>query len=92
MPRYIDIEPYEKHGHACMLYAAEGRRLLQTLTSEIPTADVAPVVRCKDCKHAQFGKNSFGLYAFCINDVSGLTQLKNYENDFCSYGERRNDA
>lgn len=42
--------------------------------SAIPTADVAPVVRCKDCR-------KFKTYA-CRMVASGY-------DDFCSYGERK---
>ena len=42
-----------------------------------PAADVAPVVRCKDCTH---------LYGtLCI--ACGLLPRK--PDDFCSYGERK---
>lgn len=41
-----------------------------------PAADVAPVVRCKDCR-------KFKTY-FCSMVASGY-------NDFCSYGERKDD-
>lgn len=49
------------------------------LVRELPAADVAPVVRCKDCKHY------LGL-AECEFEghFSGGT------NYFCSYGERKN--
>lgn len=51
-------------------------KVKQALAS-VPAADVAPVVRCKDCTH---------LYgAICV--VCGL--LPRNPNDFCSYGERR---
>lgn len=45
-----------------------------------PTADVAPVVRCKDCKHSHLDRD----YLYC-------NQYKSYrdDNDYCSYGERR---
>lgn len=43
----------------------------------IPAADVAPVVRCKDCKHL------FGT----LCTVCGLLPRK--PEDFCSYGERK---
>ena len=46
----------------------------------IPTADVAPVVRCKDCKH-EFGGS-------CI--ICGFQKRK--PEDFCSYGERKEGA
>lgn len=48
--------------------------------SAIPTADVAPVVRCKDCKHEFCGS--------CI--ICGFQKRK--PDDFCSYGERKAGA
>lgn len=44
---------------------------------QVPAADVAPVVRCKDCKH-EFGGS-------CI--ICGFQKRKS--EDFCSYGERK---
>ena len=50
---------------------------------EMPTADVAPVVRCEDCRH--FRRNlENDTYCGC---VGGLTDPE--EHDFCSYGERK---
>ena len=49
----------------------------EQLLDEIPAADVAPVVRCKDCKH-EFGGS-------CI--LCGFQKRK--PEDFCSYGERK---
>ena len=68
---------------------------------EMPTVDAVPVVRCRDCKYwgDEDGKlqNSDGvLFARC--------KVHNYlidgrhtgwcptENDFCSYGERKEGA
>ena len=48
-----------------------------------PTADVAEVVRCKDCIHSDFIK-SCSKYE-CRK---GCGTLK-YSTDFCSYGERK---
>lgn len=47
--------------------------------------DVAPVVRCKDCKWWEKGKN---YTPYCNHPVTGLFDLV-YENSFCSYGERK---
>lgn len=47
--------------------------------NSIPAADVAPVVRCQDCAH---------LYG-TLCTVCGLLPQP---DDFCSYGERRDDA
>lgn len=52
---------------------------------KIPTADVAPVVRCKDCKYAYI--NSFSAASgvvFCSSNMKAMQ-----EDDFCSYGERK---
>ena len=57
------------------------------LLSDIPAADVAPVVRCKDCKHwICFMNNPDGtLFGNC--DACGNNFRD--ESDFCSYGERK---
>lgn len=71
MAEYIDREKAKSLLHIEYAYAAE------QLLDEIPAADVAPVVRCKDCKH-EFG----GSCIFC-----GFQKRK--PEDFCSYGERK---
>ena len=50
------------------------------IIEDAPAADVAPVVRCKDCKH-EFGGS-------CI--ICGFQKRK--PDDFCSYGERKEGA
>ena len=42
------------------------------------------VVRCKDCKH--YKKDSFWC---CMNSEDRGEWFNWYEDDFCSYGERR---
>lgn len=52
---------------------------------DVPAADVAPVVRCKDCKYAFI--NSFSTasgIALCSSSMKAMQ-----EDDFCSYGERK---
>ena len=56
--------------------------------SRQPAADVAPVVRCKDCKHyiATGLDKEFGCEIFCgCYDRPYRTE----PDDYCSYGERR---
>lgn len=49
-----------------------------------PTADVVEVVRCKDCKHWE------NRYRYCKRiGVDFLGNSRCGENDYCSYGERR---
>ena len=53
--------------------------------SEAPTVDAIPVVRCRECKHR--GTDD------CIFHIKGEPAdeelLLKLDNDFCSYGERK---
>lgn len=46
-------------------------------------ADVVPVVRCKDCKHAQFMSS---CSRYMCHKVGGCMRA---EDDYCNYGERK---
>ena len=54
--------------------------------STITTADVAPVVRCKDCKHCETDEWDGDILCGCLHP-SGLADVS--PNAFCSYGERK---
>lgn len=77
MPDYIDREA------ANLALAEQGfdwDKAKQALAS-VPAADVAPVVRCKDCENAQ-------------NECGGMIICRVYKHimwlqDFCSYGKRK---
>ena len=58
--------------------------------AEIPAADVAPVVRCKDCKfsHADGHGRTCEGYWFELSEYAVSVK----DDAFCSYGERRDDA
>lgn len=53
-----------------------------------PTVAAVPVVRCRDCKHR--GTD------YCIFHIKGELAdeelLRKLDNDFCSYGERKDGA
>lgn len=51
---------------------------------DVPAADVVPVVRCKDCKHAYI--NSFSAASGVVLCSSNMKVMQ--PDDFCSYGER----
>lgn len=55
-----------------------------------PAADVAPVVRCKDCTHCVRTTDIDGPGLFC--SIWGRQWNRVQLDDFCSYGERREDA
>lgn len=62
--------------------------------ADIPAADVAPVVRCKDCKHSTLPSELTQRYGkpgtlTCHNMHAPSNRLNVGSNDFCSYGEPR---
>ena len=53
------------------------------IISEIPAADVAPVVRCKDCKHlVSVNVNGKGI------PTCRVSGMKVAPDEFCSRGEK----
>ena len=60
--------------------------------NSIPAADVAPVVRCEDCKHLCVW-NRKDIYAFCPKtSIVFLPFDKDTRTFFCSCGERKDEA
>lgn len=59
---------------------------IKSIVSCFPTADVAPVVRCKDCKH--FDRTEFDCKGFKICPASGMDVTP---EDYCSYADRKDD-
>lgn len=77
MAEYIDRAEYcEKHCRCSNEYCDRQSCPIW----KAPTADVAPVVRCKDCKYNIGTKK-------CLDPDSFFAVPK--DDDFCSYGERR---
>lgn len=54
------------------------------IIQSVPTADVVPVVRCKDCEHHREEQIGF------VNCLYHLTTVD--DDGFCKWGKRRNDA
>jgi len=55
---------------------------VRTIIAGMPAADVAPVVRCKECKHYEPEEYECG----CVF-AGGLPYVK--ADDYCSYGKRK---
>lgn len=55
------------------------------MLEKLPAADVAPVVRCKDCKHYDMG---VCLKIYSAGNIHSAAWQKRKPEDFCSYGER----
>lgn len=94
--RLINIEPCEKHGHGCLMYVTEDGRLVQTLTSALPTIDAVPVVRCENCEHCTWYTETNHLtdtqrVEYWCNQGPGRPR-KVKPDGFCSDGEEREDG
>lgn len=77
---YIDREKAKRLLHIEYAYAAE------QLLDEIPAADVAPVVWCKDCKYYDRGE------CYHPRHERHLQSICQEDDDFCSYGERKEET
>lgn len=53
----------------------------------IPAADVAEVVRCRECKHCKETVDYKGPGLFC--SIWGREWQRVQPDDFCSYGQRK---
>lgn len=86
MAKYIDVEELKKELICNKNFYPT---IIKNALEKLPSADVVEVVRCKDCKkYADFdihnGKRL--TFHFC-NKFSTITT----ENDYCSFGERRDE-
>ena len=75
----------------CSSCGAEHKQLAEWLKElkDRRAADVAPVVRCKDCKHRRDDED-YVCGHYCVKRPSNGGYFCE-DNDFCSYGERRSE-
>lgn len=90
MAKYIECEaalalirPDDPNDERCAVTVATAKRLIRHVLTAAPAADVAPVVRCMDCKHlVAVNVNGKGIPT-CR--VSGMEVAP---DEFCSRGEK----
>ena len=93
MPRYIDAEKIEYF--ALSGYGLTNKQFAhKPQIEEIPTADVAPVVRCAECKF--FNRGDETTDGKCRCDYDKLWQLSHFRpyrkfDDFCSHGAKMDE-
>ena len=68
--------------------------MVTEMIQDAPAADVAPVVRCKECKHWKPSGSKAGNSFSDMEYIGGceFTKYCRRESDFCSYGERKEGA
>ena len=84
LKRYTEMERDGK----LVFAACEIKQDFADMISNVPTVDAVPVVRCWECKHR--GTDD------CIFHIKGEPAdeelLLKLDNDFCSYGKRKEGA
>ena len=85
MARYIDADKLIADGWHLERHAPNGRCLTMMSIADVPTADVAEVVRCKDCKYC-FDAIMGGMWC---EHPDNIMPLGSNPDDFCGYGERK---
>ena len=61
----------------------------EEIIKNAPTIDAAPVVRCRDCKHAWIHPCG---YVYCHRDGRNAYEMTFNLDSFCSYGERKDNG
>lgn len=96
MTKYVDIDAVKEAVRMAECDADyDGRRFdaefIENALDFIPAADVAPVVRCRDCIHKGWVQEPCHGKSIDYCRVWDCT-LRNLETNFCSYGERKEGA
>ena len=92
MAKLIDADKINYHEHTeCMWHGdfETVRTVTDKEIAEIPTVDAVPVVRCRDCKWFAENRNGEWYGCWLFNAILANESEKPREDDFCSYGERK---
>ena len=60
---------------------------IENVVADLPTVDVVPVVRCKNCKHYRDSTQAKGIKK-CAYSSTNETDFLVMPDDFCNYGEK----
>lgn len=76
------VRPDAPEDEKAAVTIATAKKLVRNIVLRTPAADVAPVVRCKDCAHrTEMGNCGHPRYHGILPSA--------YPYDFCSYGARK---
>lgn len=65
---------------------------LKGILDAAPTVDAVPVVRCRECKHFNLERMECENEVMITDHEGGASYSLNFcPDDFCSYGERKED-
>lgn len=90
MARYIDAEPLPNGQFWDNCTDTEKAKILTWILSQ-PTADVQEVVRCKDCVLYEEIEYYHPIDKNATKKICRLIKRQMHDNDYCSYGERKEE-
>ena len=86
------VKPDAPEDEKAAVTIATAKKLVRSIVRRTPAADVAPVVRCRDCKYYRVSA-LLAPNKFCFrlkHPVEDRPIGYNFApDDFCSYGERK---
>ena len=83
------VAPAEEDSGVITGYRMAHDHIMEIIIRCIPTVDAVEVVRCKDCKYCGRGTDEDGKpFLKCLEWAYGGKK----PNDFCSYGERKDNG
>lgn len=96
MSRYIDADELVRYMEERQERLKDDESLwelsvVETFLGRASSADVVEVVRCKDCKYLKPFTSQYLTGQFCECPCSFGGQGIKKPDDYCSYGERRDD-
>lgn len=87
MARMIDADTLRSNIDCCDIETYNDKLTIIEQINEAPTVDAVEVVRCKDCKHWNSETGFCNMNSHFSMD--GLDWDMFNDDDFCSYGERK---
>ena len=81
------IRPDDPNDERCAVTVATAKRLIKHALTAAPAADVAPVVRCKDCKYSCKDRNGRTCEGYWYELSEFAVPVK--DDGFCSYGKSK---
>ena len=75
---------------ACIDYIRNNNQHAWEALAYAPTIDAVEIVRCKDCRYAEH-REQMPNQIYCHRDKLSLHSYLHDDDDFCKYGERREE-
>ena len=94
--RLIDANALMEEAH--WVIRSDGTRVFAIHAEDVdnaPTVDAVEVVRCKDCKYwlnSWVAPGAEHAHGYCHIEESDDVVVGRWDDDFCSYGERKDNA